>query len=56
LRFFSKYRKGDPLKAEGRREKEMFIKFALDNYIEMKEVTGSKGNSYEELNGSIDLT
>ena len=56
MRYFSKYRKGKPLKPDGRREKAVFIKFALDNYIEFKEVTGSKGNSYEELNGSIDLT
>ena len=56
MRFFSKYRKGNPLKHSGRRDKAEFIKFALDNYVEFKEVTGSKGNSYEELNGSIDLT
>ena len=53
--FFSKYRK-DHVKFAGRRVKSEFIKFALDNFIDFKEVTSAAGNTYEELNGSIDLT
>ena len=55
LKFFSKKRK-EPKLFEGQRDKNNFIKFALDNIDHVTEIVGESGNVYETLNGFIDLT